>query len=93
MNQIRVIKAKPAPQPPHCFLLSGPTQLGTRVPFSRGETAICGSTGSTKSFIVVIQTMLVANVSVHHQRTQTFCLTLTLANTHFFIALLVCVIE
>ena len=59
--------------------------------FSR--TAICGSTGSTKSFIVVIQTMLVANVSVHHQRTQTFCLTLTLANTHFFIALLVCVIE
>ena len=37
--------------------------------------------------------MLVANVSVHHQRTQTFCLTLTLANTHFFIALLVCVIE
>ena len=36
--------------------------------------------------------MLVANVSVHFQRT-TFCLTLTFANTHFFIALLVCVIE
>ena len=35
--------------------------LGTRVPFSRGETAIWGSTGSTNSFIVVIPTMLVAS--------------------------------